>query len=135
MQLAAFLGDEIMSFSKRWFDYVDDNGNTWGILRDESNVRLVNPVGDVGAPTATNPLPRGYEPRTVTLQAPDGAIRHIPVLKAAAYSPIVNGQAFIEGSYDSEAAGTVLNVIYKTGEKIRRQPKVIDTGMIDGTQP
>jgi len=124
-----------MSFSKRWFDYIDDNGNTWGVLRDESNVRLVNPVADVGASTASTALPPGYSPRMVTLQAPDGAIRHIPILKAAAYAPIVNGQAFVEGSFDSEAPGTVLNVIYKTGEKIRRQPKSIDTGMTDGTQP
>jgi hypothetical protein len=122
--------------SKRWFDYLADDGNTYAVLRDESNTRLVNGLADVGAITQFKPLPKGVKPRTVTLQFPSGAIRHCTVLKATQYSIIQIGDDYVSSAIESsDVVGTHARVIYKTGEFLRQQPKVLDTGMIDTTQP
>jgi hypothetical protein len=122
--------------SKRWFDYYADDGNIYAIQRDESNVRLVNPSGDCGAITSFAPKREGLTPRSVAIQFPSGAIRHCSVLKTSQFSLINVGDVYVAGPFEAnDVTGTSGRVIYKTGESLRRQPRVTDTGMLDATQP
>lgn len=123
-------------FSKRWFTYYDDNSVVYAINADESNTRLVNPSGDVGAiTTGIPPLRKGVKARSITLKLSDGTTRICYPLKPATYAAITEGDTYAIPNFDGSPSGTAAVVILKNPEKRRRQPIPNDTALIDGTQP
>lgn len=121
--------------SLRDFTYVDDLGQAWGVRLDESNTRLVNPVGDVGVSTAINRAPKNMRLRKVTVVDITGTIkRECVVLKLLPFAALSGASNFTLADTDSNASTTVA-VSLKTPEKTRAIVKNFDTGLTDGTQP
>lgn len=123
-------------FSKRWYPYTADNGDTYAVYRDESNTELVSSTADAANPTAgTRPLPQGIRARYVTVQNASGQTKDCTVLTAAEYAALATGDAFSGTAESGVAAGTSWVLVRKTPEIERRQPVNIDTGLTDGDQP
>lgn len=121
--------------SRRDFDYIDDAGSKWGVRLDESNTKLVNPVGDVGACTATNRAPKNLKLRKVLVTDVTGQIkRECIVLKLATYAAITGASNYTLADTDPNATTTVAPSL-KTPEKSRNIIKNFDTGLTDGTNP
>jgi hypothetical protein len=122
--------------SRRWFDYYTDGGIKCAIERDESNTRSVNPIADVGAITTSNSIQKGIKPRYVTVQFPSGAIRNCVVLRPATMANLQIGGQIVNSAFEADdVVGQTGVIIYRTGEKLRRQPRSSDTGQTDNTQP
>lgn len=121
--------------SLRDFDYVDDGGNLWAVRLDESNTRLINPAGDVGAATASLRAPRNIKLRKVKLIDVSGLItRECVALKLATFSALSGTSNFTLPDTDSNAT-TVVAPTLKIPEKSRNIVKNFDTGLTDGTNP
>lgn len=128
-----------MSYSRRWFRYLDDAGNPFAIQADESNVELINDVASTASNVnALNPLPKGIKPRKVYLQDPTGTIaRVIPVLTQAQYAALNVGANYTltANGFAGVQADTPVQIRRKDPELERRQPFTGDTGLIDGDNP
>jgi hypothetical protein len=121
--------------SRRDFDYFDDAGNKWGVRLDESNTRLVNPAGDVGAATATQRAPRNLKLRKIKVIDISGlVVRECTVLKLATFAAIGGATNYTLATTDSND-GTVVAPTLKSPEKSRNLIKNFDSGKNDGTSP
>ncbi len=128
-----------MAGSLRWFPYIRDDGTVNALFLDESNTKLVNvSAATTGAVTSLDPLPKGYSPRYVDLEDSTGRIkRRCIILRPqdyAALNPAIDYQ-LTAGTFSGVSTDTVVNIVRKTAEKVRRQPKNADTGLNDGDNP
>lgn len=123
-------------FSKRWYPYEADNGDVYGVYRDESNTELVSTTADGKSVTSgTVPLPSGWVARSVVVQNADGQQKECCVLTLAEYADISTSDAFAGTAESGVAAGTSWVVVRKNPEIQRRQPVNFDTGLKDGDNP
>jgi hypothetical protein len=113
-----------MSGSLRWFNYVSDNGATYAILADKSNIAAVNASG-AGSPATlpTAAVPRNIKPRYALFADSTGLIRRkVPILTAADVAALTPTTSFVP---TGETATVVITAI--RGEKVNL-PKLADTG-------
>jgi hypothetical protein len=112
-----------MSGSMRYFNYVSDNGGTYAIFADKSNVLAVNPSGaSVGSLPAIK-LPRNITPRYALFSSTDGTIRRkVALLTPADVAALTGNLSFTPGG---ETATVTITAI--RGEKVNI-PKLADTG-------
>lgn len=113
-----------MSGSVRYFNYVSDNGQTYAILADRSNVAAVNASG-AGAPGSlpTITVPRNIRPRYALFADSTGQIRRkVPILTPADVAALTATTSFVP---TGETATVTITAI--RGEKVNL-PKLADTG-------
>lgn len=118
-----------MAGSNKWFVYTCDDGETFALYRDESNMEAVNgATGDyTGASTITYALPRNVRPRSIVYGNSAGTIRRtIPALTSTIYTGIAANATMTD-----DTSGETLTVIRKIGEVVSL-PKAADTGLTDG---
>ena len=120
-----------MAGSRKTVAYVADDGNSYCISVDESNVEMI--MGASVPASASHPaLPKGVTPRKVRVQDETGLItRVIPVLTQARYNSLTGSTPLTLGAVDSDN-GTAVRVRTKTPEKNRFIPRDFDTGRQDG---
>ena len=127
--------------SKRWFVYVTDNGDRFGLLADESNVEAINGNAANDPNNANAPrygLPGGIKPRTITYQSNDGLRTiTIPALTQAVYNAIPANNRTIPnigatGTPNANEGQGDLVFIRKNCEKARLPKFRVDTGITDG---
>lgn len=116
-----------MARSVRYYNYVSDNGQTYAILADRSNIASVNASG-AAAPGTLPPItvPRNIKPRYALFSDPTGLIRRrVPILTPADVLALTPATAFVPSG---ETATVTLTAI--RGEKVGL-PKLADTGRTD----
>lgn len=127
--------------SKRWFVYVTDQGDRFGIQADESNVESINGTAANDPSAAAAPiyqLPKGIEPRSITYSSADGLrIVTIPALTQTVYNAIPANNRTISNIGATGAPNTTegqgtLTFIRKNCEKSRLPRFRADTGITDG---
>lgn len=113
-----------MSGSVRYYNYVSDNGQTYAILADKSNIAAVNASGAAAPGTLpTITLPRNIRPRYALFADPTGLIRRkVPLLTPADVAALSSTTSFVPGG---ETATVTITAI--RGEKVNL-PKLADTG-------
>ena len=112
-----------MSGSNRYFNYVSDNGQTYAIYADKSNVQAVNPSGASVGTLPTIKIPRNITPRYALFSDTTGLIRRkVPLLKATDVAALTAATSFVP---TGETATVTITAI--RGEKVNL-PKILDTG-------
>lgn len=113
-----------MAGSVRYYNYVSDNGQTYAILADKSNVAAVNPSGAAAPGTLpTTTVPRNIRPRYALFSDPTGLIRRrVPLLTPADVAALTATTSFVP---QGETATVTITAI--RGEKVDL-PKLADTG-------
>lgn len=113
-----------MSGSLRYYNYTSDNGGTYALFGDKSNIAAVNPSG-ASAP-GTLPaikIPRNIKPRYALFSDSTGTIRRrVPLLTPADVAALTGNLSFVP---TGETATVVITAI--RGEKVNI-PKLTDTG-------
>jgi hypothetical protein len=113
-----------MSGSLRYFNYQSDNGGTYALFGDLSNIQAVNPSG-AGA-LATLPaikIPRNITPRYALFSDVSGNIRRkVPLLKPSDVLALTSTLAFTP---TGETVPVTITAI--RGEQVNL-PKLADTG-------
>jgi hypothetical protein len=127
--------------SKKWFVYVTDQGDRFGILADESNVESINGTAANNPPANNTPIyqvPKGIQIRTVTYQSDDGLRTiTIPALTQQVYNAIPANNRTIDNigatgdPNENEGQGD-LTFVRKNCEKQRLPGFGSDTGIRDG---
>lgn len=122
-----------MAGSLRGFQYISDDGNSYRIVRDESNVEAVNSVSFTAQNTGSDlpTLPSGYEPRYALLyQVSNPNIkRKIAILRAADFQALTGASTF-----SLQVVG-VLPQLFKVSSLIGERRERLtqgDTGQTDG---
>lgn len=120
-----------MAGSRKTVQYDADNGSSYCISVDESNVELI-----MGAQVLANgsfpALPRGTFARYVRVQDATGLIkRKIPVLTVARFTALNGSTALTLGAGDIDS-GTAVRVRNKGSEVTRFIPSDFDSGKQDG---
>lgn len=113
-----------MSGSVRYYNYVSDNGQTYAILADKSNIAAVNASGAAAPATLpTVKIPRNIKPRYALFSDSTGLIRRkVPLLRASDVAALTGATSFVP---TGETATVTITAI--RGESINL-PKLIDTG-------
>lgn len=113
-----------MSGSIRWFNYVSDNGQTYALQADKSNVAAINASGGSAPGTLPNiAVPRNIRPRYALFSDTTGTIRRkVPVLTPTDLAALTATTSFVP---TGETATVTITAI--RGEKINL-PKLADTG-------
>jgi len=121
-----------MAGSRKWFNYTDDAGVTYGINLDESNTEVLNGNG-LGFTTGTAALPRNIRPREIFYSnaARTRTIRCV-ALTAANYTDALTGGT---PTITDPIAGTGNLALSRANGERRRIPTPLDTGLDDGDQP
>ena len=120
-----------MAGSRKTVAYVADDGASYCISVDESNVELIM-GGTVLASGAFPALPKGTFPRYVRVQDATGLIkRKIPVLTAARFTALNGSTALTLGSGDIDS-GVAVRVRNKGSEVTRFIPSDFDSAKQDG---
>jgi len=120
-----------MAGSRKTVQYDADNGSSYCISVDESNVELIM-GGQVLASGAFPALPKGTFARFVRVQDATGLIkRKIPVLTAARFTALNGSTVLTLGSGDIDS-GTAVRVRNKGSEVTRFIPSDFDSGKQDG---
>lgn len=121
-----------MAGSRKDVNYVADDGITYAIQVDESNIELVMGAA-VPMATASIRKPSNLKSlRSVVLSDVSGLIkRTVPVLTQARYNVLNNTTSFTLPANDVDEGATV-GVSEKIPEKFVRLPKSFDTGKQDG---
>lgn len=117
-----------MAGSLKWFVYTADDGATFALKGDESNIEGVNgSTGDYdGTSTAIYSIPRNLKPRYATYANIAGTIRkNVVALTTAIFTAIAPGDTITD-----QNSGQTLILTGKTGEKLTL-PKAEDTGLTD----
>lgn len=116
-----------MAGSLRAFRYVADDGETFALLRDESNVEAVN--GEGGGITAAEKYkaPSNLRVRSATYANAEGTIRRkIPVLTSATFAALS-----AEDTITDQVSGQTLRLRFTEGERVSLLP-LGDTALNDG---
>ncbi len=123
-----------MAGSKLNFLYTSDSGDEYVVSLDESNTKAVN--GTAGALTAANSpgigVPKNIRVRELFYEGQGGnRIIRVVALTPAVYTALLT-PPFPTLADPIDDGGPALNLIRAKGE-IRYVPRVIDTGLDDGT--
>lgn len=113
-----------MAGSMRFYNYESDNGGTYAIFGDKSNIAAVNPSG--AAAPGTLPaikIPRNITPRYALFSNTDGTIRRKVALLTPADVAALSGN--LSFTPTGETATVTITAI--RGEKVNI-PKIADTG-------
>ena len=117
--------------SRKTVTYVSDDGSSYCISVDESNIELIMGA-QVLASGAFPAPPKGTQPRFVRVQDATGLIkRKIPVLTAARFTALTGATALTLGAGDIDS-GTVVRVRNKRAELNRFIPSDFDSAKQDG---
>jgi hypothetical protein len=113
-----------MSGSLRYYNYTSDNGQTYAILLDKSNVASVNASGAAAPGTLpTITLPRNIRPRYALFSDTSGTIRRkVVLLTPADVLALTGATSFVPGGETATVTVTAVR-----GEKLNI-PKLADTG-------
>lgn len=113
-----------MAGSMAWFRYTSDNGQTYALKADRTNIASVNSSGATPATALPNEsLPRNITPRYAIFSDTSGRIvRKVPLLTPADVTALVATKNFTP----PEEAVPV-TITYVRGETIRL-PRIVDTG-------
>jgi len=113
-----------MSGSLRYYNYVSDNGQTYAVLADKSNVAAVNASGAAAPGTLpTITIPRNIRPRYALFADTTGQIRRkVIILTPTDLAALTAATNFVP---QGETATVTITSI--RGEKINL-PKIADTG-------
>lgn len=112
-----------MSGSMRWFNYVSDDGKTYAIKGDKTNIIAVNPsAASIGTlPTAA--VPSNIKPRYALFSSDDGKIRRkVVILTPTDLAALTAAKNFTP---TEETVSVTISSI--RGEKLTL-PKIADTG-------
>lgn len=113
-----------MAGSVRYYNYISDNGQTYAILADKSNIAAVNPSG-AGTPGTlpTITVPRNIRPRYALFSDASGLIRRrVPLLTPADVAALTAATSFVP-----QGETVTVTVTAIRGEKVNL-PKLADTG-------
>lgn len=117
--------------SRKTVTYVADDGTSYCISVDESNIELIMGA-QVPASGAFPALPRGTFARYVRVQDATGLIkRKIPVLTAARFTALNGSTVLTLGAGDIDS-GTAVRVRNKGSEVTRFIPSDFDSAKQDG---
>ena len=120
-----------MAGSRKTVAYVADDGTSYCISVDESNIELIM-GGTVLANGSFPALPKGTFPRFVRIQDATGLIkRKIPVLTAARFTALTGATVLTLGSGDIDS-GVAVRVRNKGSEVTRFIPSDFDSAKQDG---
>lgn len=116
-----------MAGSLRGFPYTADDGTSWALLRDESNVEAVNGGGNPLTATQKYKAPSNLRVRTATFANAEGTIRRkVPVLTAATFAALTPATTITD-----QVSGDVLQLRFTEGERVSLLP-LTDTALDDG---
>lgn len=120
-----------MSGSRKTVPYIADDGSSYCISVDESNIELI-----MGAPVLASgafpALPKGTFPRYVRIQDATGLVkRKIPVLTVARFTALTGSTVLTLATGDIDS-GTAVRVRNKGSEVTRFVPSDFDSGKQDG---
>jgi hypothetical protein len=125
-----------MAGSKRWFNYILDDGTVVGAQLDESNTEAINGTAAnvPGAATAaTRNYPSGTKLRSIYYSSTDGnRIIRCVALNATIYAGIPAANRTIP---DPLNPGNTLTFLRKRPEVSRSPNFAADTGLTDGDSP
>jgi len=124
-----------MAGSNRWFTYVSDDGTSWALYGDESNIEAANPVASNGGAPLNQIYkpPSNLKPRFAVYrnESGDRSLR-VPILNQAIYNALDNTDTIPD---PFGGAGAVLGFARKRPETIGPIPTIFDTGLNDGDNP
>lgn len=130
-----------MPGSLRDWRYVADDGEVYAVRADESNVRLLHPAADL-AVTGVGLLkrpPQNVKIRYAILKdATNLRTRKVPVLTQDTFNALNANTDYVTDNTTQGAdpnPGATFNLATKFPERVRLVPKLLDTGLNDGTQP
>lgn len=116
-----------MAGSLRGFPYTADDGTTWALLRDESNVEAVNGAGNPLTAAQKYKAPSNLRVRTATYANTAGTIRRkVPVL-----TPAIFGALTPSSTITDQVSGETLQLRFTEGERVSLLP-LTDTALNDG---
>ena len=117
-----------MAGSLKYFRYLADDGATFAVLRDESNVEAVNTGnGSTITPAEKYKLPGNLRPRTATFVSVDGLIRRkIVILAPATFAALTATSTLTD-----QVSGETLFLKLTDGERVTL-PSLSDTALLDG---
>lgn len=121
-----------MAGSLKFFEYETDDAEIFAIFADESNVEAVNGTANDYTPTSTATywLPRNVEPRYAVYSSADGNRNiKIPVLSPEIYADVLSTTPTIT---DPIAGTGTLTLSRLVPQIVKRLPRAVDTGLIDG---
>lgn len=117
-----------MAGSLKYFRYLADDGSTFAVQRDESNVEAVNSgAGIAVTPAEKYKLPSNVSPRTATYVSLDGLVRR----KIIVLSPTIFAALDATTPITDQTSGESLRLKFTEGEKITL-PNLGDTAILDG---
>ena len=120
-----------MAGSRKTVTYIADDGGSYCISVDESNIELIMGA-QVPASGAFPALPKGTFPRYVRIQDATGLIkRKIPVLTAARFTALNGSTVLVLGAGDIDSSVAV-RVRNKGSEVTRFIPSDFDSAKQDG---
>lgn len=117
-----------MAGSLKGFRYVADDGTTWAIFGDESNIEAI-PAGVAGilTPDEKYKIPKNLEPRKAVFVDLTGRIRREIVVRTPAAFAALSATTTIT----DQVSGSTLNLKLTKGERVTLVP-LSDTGLNDG---
>ena len=117
-----------MAGSLKGFRYTADDGTTWALFADESNIEAVNTgVGGILTPADKYKIPKNLTPRTAVFVSADGLIRReIVVLTSATFGALDATSTIVD-----QVSGLTLNLKLTKGERVQLV-SLSDTGLLDG---
>lgn len=127
-----------MAGSLKWTRYITDDGQVWGLIRDESNVEsVVVADGDTDIATGSTvvyAVPRNVEPRFATYKSQTTVkVRKITIPTRDQYDALaVNNTAISNRVFTDADLGETFELQSVTPERIRPIVFSQDTGLNDG---
>jgi hypothetical protein len=117
-----------MAGSLKGFKYIADDGTTWALFADESNIESVNAgVSMAITPTEKYKVPKNLRPRAATFQNALGTIRRkVVVLTTARLGELDAASTIVD-----QVSGDTLQLKRTDGEVVSLVP-LGDTGLLDG---
>lgn len=127
-----------MAGSLKWTRYITDDGQLWGLIRDESNVEnAIVADGDADIPTGTTTVysvPRNVQPRFATYKSQTTVrVRRITIPTRAQYDALAAGDGAIANrTFADSETGETFELQSLTPERLRPIVFSADTGLNDG---
>lgn len=116
-----------MAGSLRGFTYTADDGTTWALLNDESNVERVNGGGNSLSAAQKYKVPSNLKPRSATFANVAGTIRR----KVVVLTPEIFGSLTPASTLVDQVSGVTLQLRFTQGERVSLLP-LTDTALNDG---
>lgn len=119
-----------MAGSLKFFPYITDLGDSFGLFADESNMEAVGAADYTGTPLIEYQLPRNIRPRyAVYSNAAKTRNISVPIQTQADYNGLAAAHPTIDDPIDG---GETLTLTRRVPERMRQMPIAADTGLDDG---